>query len=126
MRPILLPFVSVNHSAPSDPAAMKSGSVPVAGTGYSVKAPEVVTRPILPAPHSVNQSAPSKPDVMLVGLALAVGMAYSRIAPELAPAMEVGAPAVGGAPAELPTLPHAASVETRAKAAKRAFTVVNH
>ena len=52
---------------------------PPAGVGYSVNAPEVVTRPIWPVTYSVNQSAPSGPVVISQGPALAVGTVYSVI-----------------------------------------------
>lgn len=94
---------------------------------YSVKAPELVTRPILAAADSVNQSAPSEPEVMLQGALLAVGMAYSRRVAGLAVPEEGEAPGVGCAAGGLPTLPHAASVDTSAMAASDpAFTVVNN
>jgi hypothetical protein len=93
---------------------------------YSVKAPELVTRPILAAADSVNQSAPSEPEVMLQGALLAVGMAYSRMA-GLALPEDGEAPGVGCAAREVPTLPHAASVDASAIAASDpAFTVVHH
>ena len=94
---------------------------------YSVKAPELVTRPILPAADSVNQSAPSEPAVMLQGALLAVGTEYSRMVEGLALPEEGEAPGVGCAAGGLPTLPHAASVDTSAIAASDpAFTVVNN
>ena len=94
---------------------------------YSVKAPELVTRPILPAADSVNQSAPSEPEVMLQGALLAVGMAYSRMVAGLALPEEGEAPRVACAARELPTLPHAASVDASAVAASDpAFTVANN
>src|ERR1700733_8680559 len=36
IRPILLPLYSVNHNAPSGPAVMPSGLLPLVGTGYSL------------------------------------------------------------------------------------------
>ena len=51
------------------------------GIGYSVKAPEVVTRPIWFLPFSVNQRAPSGPTVMSWGVELVVGGGNSVTTP---------------------------------------------
>ncbi len=42
IRPILLPRVSANQSAPSGPAVIPYGALPDVGTVYSVTAPVVV------------------------------------------------------------------------------------
>jgi len=78
-RPILggLAAYSVNHSAPSGPAAISCGPLGLVGIGYSVIAPEVVIRPILWPFSSVNQSAPSGPTVMPAGWLTGVGTSYS-------------------------------------------------
>src|SRR5579864_3147677 len=86
MRPILSPWCSVNHNAPSGPAVIPRGSTLLkVGKGYSVIAPPVVIRPILlPAPmlpYSVNQSAPSGPAVIPWGEDWAVGSGNSVIVP---------------------------------------------
>jgi hypothetical protein len=47
IRPILLRAASVNHRAPSGPAAMLVGALFAVGTGNSVKVPPVVIRPTL-------------------------------------------------------------------------------
>lgn len=60
-RRILLPIPSANYNAPSDPAAMPTGTLREVGIAYSVIVPAVVIRPILFAPGSVNHSAPSGP-----------------------------------------------------------------
>ena len=72
IRPILLAAISVNHSAPSGPAAMPAGSLSVVGIANSVMAPAVVIRPILLPLYSVNHSAPSGPAAM-PGTAAGVG-----------------------------------------------------
>jgi hypothetical protein len=54
IRPILLVAYSVNHKAPSEPAAMWCGPLFAVGVGYSVKLPPVVIRPILLVTYSVN------------------------------------------------------------------------
>ena len=68
-RPILFPLNSVNHSAPSGPVAINSGSLAAAGVGNSVITKPAVMRPIvLPAgPLSVNHIAPSGPIAMPSG-----------------------------------------------------------
>ena len=50
IRPIWLPWYSVNQSALSGPSAIVSGSLPGVGTVNSVMLPPVVIRPILLAP----------------------------------------------------------------------------
>src|SRR4051794_20604855 len=60
--------VSVNHRAPSEPAAMPVGLLPGPGTTNSVIAPPGVIRPISAEPFSVNQTLPSGPAAMPVGL----------------------------------------------------------
>ena len=61
IRPILLPFSSVNHRLPSAPLAISSGIpmfvIPVV---YSVTAPEVVISPI-ESFAAANQMLPSDP-----------------------------------------------------------------
>lgn len=59
--------VSVNHSAPSGPAAMPKGPHSAVGSVNSVTRPAVVIRPIRCARYSVNHSAPSGPLLMTVG-----------------------------------------------------------
>src|SRR6185312_17119918 len=61
IRPMRLGNGSVNHSAPSGPAAMLAGSVPGAGNGNSVITPAVVILSIAPLPASANQRFPSGP-----------------------------------------------------------------
>lgn len=61
MSPILEPYFSVNHTAPSGPAAIRHGPLLCVGIGNSVTVPDVVMRPILFATNSVNHSAPSRP-----------------------------------------------------------------
>src|ERR1022692_3974485 len=65
MRPILLPWNSVNHRAPSGPASITMGTAAGVGTRYSVIAPPRVMRPILLPACSVNQRAPSGPTAIL-------------------------------------------------------------
>jgi hypothetical protein len=82
IRPILLPPVSTNHSAPSGPTAIPWGPLPAVGTTKSlVMTPLVVMRPILSPPASVNHSAPSRPATMLSGKLFAVGMVNSVTTP---------------------------------------------
>ena len=57
-----LPNSSANQSAPSGPAVMCAGRLPVLGSTNSVKMPDVVTRPILE--DSVNHRSPPGPLVM--------------------------------------------------------------
>src|SRR5579864_3983507 len=76
MRPMLLPFSSVNQSAPSGPVVMPLGLEEGVSTGYSMITPAVVMRPILPTP-SVNQSAPSGPAVIATVKLEGVGIGYS-------------------------------------------------
>ena len=74
MRPILLEPHSVNHSAPSGPSVIPSGSALAVGTGYSVIVPVVVIWPILSVPHSVNHSEllPAGPGAIPTGRLLGV------------------------------------------------------
>ena len=65
MRPILLPPISVNQSAPSA-ATIPPGLLPAA-VANSVTTPPGVTRPILLLLVSVNQTLPSGPSAMLNG-----------------------------------------------------------
>src|SRR5437762_854732 len=65
--------LSVNQRLPSDPAAILKGWLRPVGTGYSLKAPAVVTAPILLPDCSANHSLPSEPAVIPAGLLLAVG-----------------------------------------------------
>ena len=82
IRPILLPFASVNQSAPSGPVTMSPGSLATVGTVNCVIVPPVVIFPIelpllplsvpqvfwqLPYVPLVNHSAPSGPSVMPCG-----------------------------------------------------------
>jgi hypothetical protein len=62
-RPMLLAN-SVNHMAPSGPAAIPNGMAPNVGTGNSVMTPEVVIRPIWSPAPSVNHELPSGPAVI--------------------------------------------------------------
>jgi len=62
--PIVLAACSVNHSAPSGPAAIPIGVLLLVGIAYSVKDPSVVILPICPLDSSVNHSAPSPPAVI--------------------------------------------------------------
>jgi hypothetical protein len=78
MRPILLLKNSVNHSAPSGPAAMSKGLLlAVESVDDSLMTPAVVMRPILLPRISANHSAPSGPAVIPKGLLLAVGIGKS-------------------------------------------------
>src|SRR6185436_13422136 len=77
IRPIRLPVCSVNHIAPSGPAAMPYGPLFDLGSGYSVTTPSVVIRPIRLPMRSVNHRAPSGPAARPVGWLLAVGTGYS-------------------------------------------------
>lgn len=52
---------SVNHSAPSAPAAISTGGLRTLGAESSVTVPDVVMRPILTPTCSVNHRAPSGP-----------------------------------------------------------------
>src|ERR1022692_2104311 len=81
MRPILLSYVSVNHSAPSGPLVICEGPPLGAGTENSVTSPTVVMRPI--ALGSVNHNAPSGPTVIPAGPPplFGEGTGYSVIAP---------------------------------------------
>jgi len=81
IRPILLPWCSVNQSAPSGPAVMPWGPLPGVGTVNSVMTPVVVIRPILLPLYSVNHNAPSGPAVISKGSLLAVGIVNSLITP---------------------------------------------
>lgn len=65
IRPIWL-AESVNHMAPSGPAAMSPGALPV-GMGNSVMSPAMVIRPIWLAMDSVNHMALSGPAAMPAG-----------------------------------------------------------
>ena len=58
IRPILSPWISANHSAPSGPVTMSKGAPPTVGTENSLITPAVVIRPILSAPASANHKAP--------------------------------------------------------------------
>src|SRR5580658_2548303 len=61
MRPIIC-ALSLNHSAPSGPAMIDVGMLPLGGPGKSVTTPEVVTRAMWPL-SSRNQRLPSGPAV---------------------------------------------------------------
>jgi hypothetical protein len=55
---------NVNQRAPSGPAVMAEGNMPVSGKTNSVIRPSVVMRPMRSVLVSVNQSAASGPTVM--------------------------------------------------------------
>src|SRR5262249_13998859 len=78
--PMLLLKTSVNHSAPSGPAAMERGWLAALVTLNSVIVPLVEIRPICPLTNSANQSAQSGPATMPIGRAPAVGTLNSVIA----------------------------------------------
>src|SRR5580700_8069761 len=63
--PVQYPWL-VNHSAPSGPVVIPSGSS-ASGTGYVVITPLVVIRPIALPNKLVNHSAPSGPTVICCG-----------------------------------------------------------
>jgi hypothetical protein len=67
MRPIASDLSSVNHSAPSAPEVIHSGSPSAAGSAYCDIAPSVVTRKMLLVPSDVTHSAPSEPAVIAAG-----------------------------------------------------------
>jgi hypothetical protein len=46
IRPILLPLLSVNQIAPSEPAVVQLGELFIVGIGNSVMTPDGVIRPI--------------------------------------------------------------------------------
>ena len=87
IRPIRDAWLSVNHSAPSDPVVIPTGAAEDVGVGYSViwglEAVALVgMRPILLAPHSVNHIAPSGPAVISAGSPVEeVVILYSVIVP---------------------------------------------
>ena len=81
IRPILPANDSVNHNAPSGPAAMCSGLLLGVGVSYSVTTPAVVIRPILDTLRSANHNAPSGPAVIPKGSPPDVGRSNSLIAP---------------------------------------------
>src|SRR5262245_17306922 len=72
---------SVNQRLPSGAAAIPRGRLPRVGTGYSVKAPRVVSRPMLLPKNSVNHRLPSAPAVMPLGLPKTFGTSYSVMVP---------------------------------------------
>ena len=76
-------LASVNHSAPSAPAAMPDGLLSRVGVGNSVITPAVVMRPMLFVPASVNQSARSGPATNWIGLA-STGNAKLVTSPDVA------------------------------------------
>src|SRR5262245_54149833 len=63
-RAMLFALFWVNHSAPSEPAAMPVGRALGDGTQNTLIEPAVVIRPIWLDPARVNHSAPSGPVVM--------------------------------------------------------------
>ena len=67
IRPILLPYHSVNHRFPSGPPVIYKGPLGVVGMVNSVKVPVVETLPILPLPFSANHMLPSGPAAMPSG-----------------------------------------------------------
>src|SRR5206468_1364548 len=79
MLPIWFAAASANHSLPSGPGPIPSGSLPGVGMSNSVTSPAVVILPILFPEASVNQRLPSGPAVIPPGLLDAVGMANSVI-----------------------------------------------
>src|SRR6266851_4791460 len=82
MRPILLPWYSMNQRLPSGPAVIVIGSLPAVGMGNSaVMVPLGLMRPILLPLNSVNQRLPSGPAVIPSGELLAVGTGNSVIVP---------------------------------------------
>lgn len=86
MSPILEPYFSVNHTAPSGPAAIRHGPLLCVGIGNSVTVPDVVMRPILFATNSVNHSAPSRPATIPLGPP-GVGSENSRTSPAVVMAL---------------------------------------
>src|SRR5207253_2620637 len=69
IRPIWSAPLSVNHKAPSGPAAMPTGpAVGPVGVPNSVRTPAVVMAPTWPELNCVNQSRPSGPAAMPSGL----------------------------------------------------------
>src|SRR5437762_1382884 len=62
--PILFAAASLNHTFPSGPAAIASGSPPAVGTKNSVITPAGVILPILFAAASLNHTLPSGPAVI--------------------------------------------------------------
>ena len=78
MLSILLPAISVNHSAPSGPAVMPPG-LPCPNEN-SVTAPPGVILPIALALTSVNQTLPSDPNAIEKGSARDVGSGNSFVA----------------------------------------------
>ena len=85
MRPIWAVPAAVNHSAPSGPTVMSSGSLllPRPGSRNSlVTTPAVVMRPMAPVAAlfaSVNHNAPSGPVTMFTGAAPAVMPALNSL-----------------------------------------------
>ena len=75
--PDLVAAASVNHSAPSGPVVMPTGSAAGRGDREFGDTPPVVMRPILLARASVNHSAPSGPAVIPKGALPAVGIGNS-------------------------------------------------
>src|ERR1700674_3011712 len=73
MRPILLAPYSVNHSAPSGPAAMPRTCAEMLESGNSVSAPAAVIRPTLDGNSSVNQMLQSGPTAIDSGLFVDTG-----------------------------------------------------
>lgn len=65
--PIRSAAVSVNHSAPSGPAAIPNGPHFAVGTVNSSTLPSRVIRPMRCARCSVNHKASSGPTAMIVG-----------------------------------------------------------
>ena len=66
IRPIRLPYRSVNHRLPSGPAVMPAGPAPAVMPALnSVTTPSGVIRPIRLPLNSVNHRLPSGPAVML-------------------------------------------------------------
>src|SRR6516164_4132873 len=66
MRPMRLPFCSVNQSAPSGPTTRPVGAGVPDEIGNKVSEPEVVIRPIAPL-YAVNQRLPSGLVIMTSG-----------------------------------------------------------
>ena len=72
--PIWLAPDSVNHSAPSGPAAIEVGAAFGFDSGYSLAVPPSSMRPILATDVSANHIAPSGPATMAAGIEPRLGV----------------------------------------------------